>query len=137
MLAHDERPGQAALALGEADRLDAFGATAGFAVLADLGALAIAVLGDDEQVHVVARDVHRDHPPSLPTSMPRTPVVSRPIERASDSAKRTASPALRDHHDLVVGVDGAHGQQLVVIADVDRDDAVGFDRRVVRAIRSS
>ena len=31
--------------------------------------------------------------PSLPTSMPRTPVVSRPIERASDSAKRTVSPA--------------------------------------------
>ena len=31
--------------------------------------------------------------PSLPTSMPRTPVVSRPIGRASDSAKRTVRPA--------------------------------------------
>ncbi len=36
-----------------------------------------------------------------------------------------------DHDDLVVRVDGSDGQQLVVIADLDRDDAVGFDRRVV------
>ena len=28
------------------------------------------------------------------TSMPRTPLVSRPIERASDSAKRTVRPSL-------------------------------------------
>ena len=31
--------------------------------------------------------------PLAPTSIPRTPVVSRPMERASDSAKRTVRPA--------------------------------------------
>ena len=69
--------------------------------------------------------------PSLPTSMPRTPVVSRPIARASDSAKRTVSPARETMIISSSGVDGADGQQLVVVADVDRDDPVGFDRRVV------
>src|SRR5207302_641108 len=63
VLAHDERARERALALGEPDRLDAFGAALGLAVLGDLRALAVAVLGYDEQVHVVTRDVHRDHAP--------------------------------------------------------------------------
>ena len=39
---------------------------------------------------------------------------------------------LGDHQDLVALVDPAHGDELVVVADLDRDDAVGLDRRVVR-----
>ncbi len=53
------------------------------------------------------------------------------MARASDSAKRTVEPGAGDHDDLVVSVHGAHGEQLVVVADVDRDDAVGLDRGVV------
>ena len=37
----------------------------------------------------------------------------------------------RDHDDVVARVDAAHGDELVVVADLDRDDAVGLDRRVV------
>ena len=61
MLFYDERAGEAALGFGQRDRLDALGATLCLAVLAHLRALAVAVIGDHEQVHVVASDVHRDH----------------------------------------------------------------------------
>ena len=69
--------------------------------------------------------------PLLPTSMPRTPVVSRPIDARVGLGEADRQAGLRDHDDLVVRVDRAHGEQLVVVADVDRDDPVGFDRRVV------
>src|SRR5580704_17449986 len=61
VLAYHQRTGERALLLGQSDRLDAFGAAVGLTILRDLGALAVAVLGDDQQVHVVASDVHRDH----------------------------------------------------------------------------
>ena len=63
--------------------------------------------------------------------MPRTPLVSRPIARASSSWKRTAWPACETIRMSSSRVDAAHGDELVVVADVDRDDAVGLDRRVV------
>ena len=65
--------------------------------------------------------------------MPRTPPVA-PAHRARlglGEADREA--LLGDHEDLLAGVDAAHGDELVVVADVDRDDAVGLDRRVVGA----
>ena len=52
--------GEAAALLGELDRLDALGAARGLAVLVDRRALAVAALGDDEQLLLVARDVHRE-----------------------------------------------------------------------------
>ena len=131
MLAHHERPGEAALALGEPDRPDAFGAAVGLAVLADLRALAVAVLCNHEQVHVVARDVHRDH---------LTFGAHAHAAHAGGIASHRAHVRLRephreagarDHDHLVFGIDRAHREQLVVVADVDRDDPVSFDRRVV------
>ena len=131
VLAHDERAGERALFLGQADRLDAFGAAVGLAVLVDLRALAVAVLGHDEQVHVVARDVHRDHLAVLADvhAAHAGRVAAHRARVGLGEAHR--QPGLGDHDDLVVGVDGPHGEQLVVVADVDRDDPVGFDRRVV------
>ena len=131
VLAHDERAREAALFLGQADRLDAFGAAVGLAVLADLGALAVAVLGDDEQVHVVAGDVHRDHPAVLADVHAAHAGGVAPHRAHVGLGEAHGQAGARDHDDLVVGVDRAHGEQLVVVADVDRDDAVGFDRRVV------
>src|SRR5262249_34894696 len=138
MLAHDQRPGQAALFLGQADRLDAFGAAVGLAVLVDPRALAVAVLGHYQKVHVVARDVHRDHLVGGGGNG-GTPVHAAYAGRVAAHRTRVGvgethgQSGTRDHDDLVVGVDGPHGEQLVVVADVDRDDPVGFDRRVVGA----
>ena len=50
VLADDERAGEAALAVGQRDRLDAHRAAALDGVVVDRGALAEAVLGHDEQV---------------------------------------------------------------------------------------
>ena len=63
--------------------------------------------------------------PLAPTSMPRTPVVSRPIERTSDSAKRTVSPA-RETMMISSRVHRAHSKQLVVVTDLDSDHAVAL-----------
>jgi hypothetical protein len=38
---------------------------------------------------------------------------------------------LGDHDDLVARIDPPHRDELVVVADVDGDDAVRLDRRVV------
>ena len=65
--------------------------------------------------------------------MPLMPPVARPIARTADSWKRAAWPGARDHQDVVVAGGAAHGDELVLVADVDRDDAVGVDRRVVGA----
>src|SRR5204863_2268764 len=61
-VANDARPDQPALALDELGRLDAKAAAALARVVRELRALAVAVLGDDEQVALVGTDdVHRDH----------------------------------------------------------------------------
>src|SRR3954465_10994104 len=76
--------------------------------------------------------------------MPRTPPVSRPMGRASDSWKRAAWPEwetmMMSSSPLVTRtatssspprVLSALSGPLVVVADGDRDDAVGLDRGVV------
>ena len=60
-VADDAGAGEGALRLGELDRLHAHAAAALDRVVGDARALAVAVLGDDEQVGVVLRDVDRDH----------------------------------------------------------------------------
>jgi hypothetical protein len=61
VLTDDQRPGEAALLRGQLRGQHAFGAAALDRVLGYLGALAIAVFGDDEELGVVAGDVHRQH----------------------------------------------------------------------------
>ncbi len=105
----------------------------GLAVLADLGALAVAVLGDDEQVHVVARDIHGDDPAVLADVHPAHAGGVAAHRAGVGLGKAHGQTGAGDHDDLIVGIDRAHGKQLVVVADVDRDDAVRLDRRVVGA----
>src|ERR671920_368615 len=62
----DERTGEAALRLGQLDRQDALRSARRLAVLVDPRALAVAGVGDDEQVHVVAGDVHGNDLALLP-----------------------------------------------------------------------
>ena len=62
MLADDQRTREAALLLGQLRGQDALRPAALHRVLGDQGALAVAVLGDDEQLGVVLGDIHRQHP---------------------------------------------------------------------------
>ena len=55
--------------------------------------------------------------------MPFTPLVLRPIGRASDSLKRMAMPLGRGQHDFVARLGDDHVDQLVVFAELDGDDA--------------
>src|SRR5205807_9750979 len=115
-----------------ADRLDAFRAADGLPVLPDLGALAVAVFGDHEEVHVVAGDVHGDDLAAL-ADVHAAHAGGVAAHRARVGLGEAHGEAgAGDHDDLVVGVHRPHGEQLVVVADLDRDDPVGFDRRVVR-----
>src|ERR671916_412955 len=56
-------------------------------------------------------------------------IVFTPL--APRAVRRYSSIGVRHHQDLVPLVAPPHGDQLVVVADVDRDDPVGLDRRVV------
>ncbi len=61
MLTHHQRAGETALSLGQGDRLDALRAALRLAVLTHQRSLAVTVVGDHQQVHIVAGDIHRDH----------------------------------------------------------------------------
>ena len=107
-------------------------------VVADTRALAVAVLGDDEQVRVVDGDVDLDDlvvPAQLHAGDARGVAAHRSRLLAVE-AHRLTHP--RDHEDVVVLARESHADELVVLAQLDRDDPVGLERRVVRAeLRSS
>ena len=60
--------------------------------LLDLGALAVAGIGDEQDGGVVAGDVAGHHLVLGRSFMPRTPAAERPMARTSSSAKRTVMP---------------------------------------------
>ena len=113
VLAHDQRAGERALALGQLDRLDALRAAALDRVVGDRGALAEAVLGHDEQLGVVARDVHREHRVALlghvHAAHAGRVAAHRPHPRLVE-ARRVARA--RDHDDVVLAARAAHVDQL-------------------------
>src|SRR5439155_23789849 len=109
VLAHDERSGEAALALGQPDRLDAFGSTVRLAVLADLRALAVAVLGHHEQVHVVSRDIHRDHAPGAAHDHPAHVGRVAAYRSVVRLGVATRQPSVGDIEDFIFGVNRAPG----------------------------
>ena len=130
-LAHDARTGEAPFARDELRRLHAHRATALDRILRDAGALAPAVLGHDEQVGVVCRDVdlddlvvgpqaHARHARRVPAHRPNVLLVE---------AHGLAEP--RHHQDVVGAVRQSHADQLVALAHLQGDDPVGLQRRVV------
>src|SRR6185369_17649747 len=81
---------------------------------------------------VVAGDVHRQHPVVLAGDVhpfDATGVAShRPHVLLGEAG---GVPRVGDHEDVVFARGQPHLDQLVVVADLDRDDAVGADRGVV------
>src|SRR4029077_6384196 len=89
--------------VGQLDRLHPEAATALAWVLADRGSLAVSLLGDDEQVVVVAGDVDLDHLVVLAEAH-ALDAGGRAAHRARallGEADRLA--AARDHQDVVTG----------------------------------
>ena len=91
--ADHERGDHEALLGGELDAPHALAAAALAVELVELGALAVAGVGDDQDGDVVAGDVAATRPrrPGF-IFMPRTPAAARPMGRTSSSAKRMVMP---------------------------------------------
>ena len=136
MLADDQRPGQPALLRRQLHRQHALGAAPLDRVFRDRRALAVAVLGDHEELGVVAGDVHGQHAVGLSADLARDvhPLDARGVaahrsHRLLGEARGVAG--LRDQQHVVVAGGQPHLHQLVAVADLDRDDPVRPDRRVV------
>ena len=101
-------------------------------VVADPRSLAVAVLGDDEEVGVVDGDVDLDH------LVVAAQLHARDARRVAAHRARLLSVEAdglthpRDHEDVVALAREPDADQLVVLAQLDRDDPVGLQRRVVR-----
>ena len=67
----------------------------------------------------------------LRSFMPITPPVARPIGARLVLVEAHRLALARRQQDVVLARGQAHADQLVALADVDRDDAVGLARRVV------
>ena len=129
-------PGQPALLRRQLRRQHALGAAPLDRVLGDRGALAVAVLGDHEQLGVVAGDVHGQHAVRLAADLAGDVhpldaggVATHRAHRLLREARGVAR--LRDQQQVVVARGQPHLDQLVAVTDLDRDDPVGPDRRVV------
>src|SRR5437868_12309816 len=101
-VAHDPCACERALRLGELDRLHAHAAAALDRIVGDARALAVSVLGDDEEIGVVLRDVDGDD--LVPRAQPHAGHAGRVAAHRADfllvEANRLAE--LRDHEDVVV-----------------------------------
>src|SRR4029078_4753017 len=94
-------------------------------------ALAEAVLGDHEDLLVVARDVHGQHLVARAGDVHAAHAAGVAAHRARVLLLEAHGQALLgDHQDLLARVDAAHGDELVVVADLYGADAVRPDRRV-------
>ena len=101
-------------------------------VVAHPRALAVAVLRDDEEVRLVVGDVDLDH---LVVSAQLHAgdtgrVAAHRTHLLAVEANRLAHP--RHHQHVVAFAREPHADELVVLAELDRDDPVGLERRVVR-----
>src|SRR5918998_1231229 len=121
----------AALAVG-LERYDALAAAALGAELREGRALAEALLCDHEQVgRVVGDHVHAEDDVALAKREPLD-ARGRPAHGPRVALLKADALAVAAHHDDVGAVrDLAHGDQLVVVGEVDRDDPVCLKRRVV------
>src|SRR5215211_5966898 len=136
MLADNQGAGEAALLLRQLDGQHALRAAALRRVLGDLRALAIAVLGDDQQLGLVAGDVHREDAVLLPADLAldvhSLDAGGVAAHRAHLGLREAGGVAgLRHQQDVLVPLGEADPDELVAVADLDGDDAVGLDLRVV------
>src|SRR5437773_3148327 len=121
----DHEGGDDVAALGrELYALDAHGAPALARKAVELGALAVAGGGDDQDGHVVARHVTRHHHVAGPKAHADDALggAARRTHRVLREADRLA--VARHHEDVVgaAGLDDAH--QLVAVLEVDGDEAL-------------
>ena len=131
-VADDARADEVAAGLGELDRLHAHAAAALARVLGDAGALAVAVLGHDEQVGVVLGDLGRDHLVLAAQRHAAHALGARgPSARASLSEKRIAWPLRETSRMSSSAWTCRTADELVALAHLDRDDPVRLQRRVV------
>src|SRR5918998_1299216 len=121
----------AALAVG-LERYDALAAAALGAELREGRALAEALLRDHEQVgRVVGDHVHAEDDVALAEGQ-ALDARGRPAHGPRVALLEADALAVAAHHDDVGAVrDLAHGDQLVVVGEVDRDDPIRLERRVV------
>ena len=95
------------------------------AVLADLGALAVAVLADGEERAVVAHHLHRHDVVAL-AQLHAADAVGRPAHRPRVGLGEADRHAVaRADHEILAAVGFRHGDQPVVVVDLNRDDAGG------------
>ena len=112
-----------ALLGGELDAAHALAAAALAVEVLELGALAVAGVGDDEHGDVVAAGVEA-HDLVLGPHLHAAHAGGGPAHRAHVVLGEADGLAeLRQHEDVVAAVGGDHLHQLVAVAEVDGDDA--------------
>ena len=128
---NDPSARQLAPSLGELDRLHSQAAASLDGILLDARPLPVAVLGHDEQVGVVRRDCRRDH--LVVAAKPHAPnALGRPAHWPGLSlVEPDRLAAARDEQDVVVTGGMEDPDELVVRAQLDRDDAVRSKGSVV------
>src|SRR5262245_11002783 len=118
--------------LGQLHGLHAQAAATLARIVGELGPLAVAVLGHDEQVALVDADhVGRDHLVLLAQAHPLHAggvTAHRPRLLLAEADRLALA---RDHQDVVLARRMANRDELVALAHLDRDDPVRLQRRVV------
>src|SRR5215216_1329076 len=131
LVLHDQGPGQEAAGLGQLGGLDALDAPALAGVLLQRGALAVAGVGDHQQVGVRADHLHGQH--LVVASQPHGGHAARlPTHRADVGLAEAYGHALAgDEQQVVVARGELDPDELIVASQVDRDQS--HPRRVVLA----
>src|ERR1051325_11353897 len=130
-LVHGARPRKLAARLGELDGLHTEPAAALDRVVGHPGPLAEALVGDDEDVVVLLRDGGRDDLVALAEAHAlhaRGRAAHRPNLGLVEADRLALA---RDEHDVVRPARVEHVDKRVVLAQLDRDDPVRLQRRVV------
>src|SRR5262245_36634003 len=132
VVAHHAGTDQMPSGLGQLHGLHAQAAATLARIVGELGPLAVAVLGHDEQVALVDADhVGRDHLVLLAQAHPLHAggvTAHRPRLLLAEADRLALA---RDHQDVVLARRMANRDELVAHAHLDRDDPVRLQRRVV------
>src|SRR5690606_12268469 len=128
---HERRRDRALLA-GQADAAHTLAATALTVELVELGALAVPGLGHDQDRAVVAGDVARHHGVLVVLELHAAYAGRAAAHRAYVVlAEADRHAVATDHEDVVAAAGLDHLDQLVAVAQVDRDQSVAPARVVL------